>query len=149
MQHPRALPLCATVPVTLTGVSLGIQSICTPEDALFFPLSLVLHTAHIMHCIKYLLVFVRLRLHFLHENNQTRNRAPCVSSRAFDNGDGRPCRSLAFRLTLPDSRVFVCLISHLLRRAKTHRPRHILMHMLAHALPCSTCVLALCILDDT
>lgn len=38
------------------------------------PLSLspVLHTAHIMHCIKYLLVFVRQGLHFLQENNQIR-----------------------------------------------------------------------------
>lgn len=56
---------------------------------------------------------------------------------------------IPFHLTLPVSHVFVCLISHLLRHAKTHRPGHILMHMLTHTLPCSTCVLALCILDDT
>lgn len=37
-------------------------------------LSLVLHTAHIMHCIKYLLVFGRRGLHFLQRNNQNKNR---------------------------------------------------------------------------
>lgn len=58
-------PPRATVPAPLTGVSLGIQSVCPPEDALS-PSSPVLHTAHIMRCIKYLLVFVRLGLHFLH-----------------------------------------------------------------------------------
>lgn len=38
---------------------------CPPEDALS-PSSPVLHTAHIMRGIKYLLVFVRLGLQFLH-----------------------------------------------------------------------------------
>lgn len=47
---------------------------CPPEDALS-PSSPVLHTAHIMRCIKYLLVFVRLGLHFLHlKTIKNRNR---------------------------------------------------------------------------
>lgn len=45
--------------------------------------SLVLQTAHIMHCIKYLLVFVRLGLHFLHKNNQNKNRGASISLLAF------------------------------------------------------------------
>lgn len=57
--------------------------------------------------------------------------------------------AVAFHPALPVSRVFVCLISHLLRHAKAHGPGHILMHTLARARLCSTCVLALCILDDT
>lgn len=43
--HDIRIPLCAAEPVTLTGVSLGIQSICPREDALFlFPLRFTLHT---------------------------------------------------------------------------------------------------------
>lgn len=83
--HPDALfPPRATVPAPLTGVSLGIQSVCPPEDALSSS-SPVLHTAHIMRCIKYLLVFVRLGLHFLHlktiKNKNGAARSIFLSSR--------------------------------------------------------------------
>lgn len=45
--------------------------------------------------------------------------------------------AVAFHPALPVSRVFVCLISHLLRHAKAHGPGHILMHTLAHTRACA------------
>lgn len=46
MAKPPCMFPLATVPVTLTGVSLGIQSICPREDALFlFPLCFT-HSTH-------------------------------------------------------------------------------------------------------
>lgn len=74
---------------------------------------------------------------------------PCVRLATAMDGPAVLYTAVAFHLALPVSHVFVCLISHLLRHAKTHGPGHILMHMLAHARLCSTCVPALCILDDT
>lgn len=64
------------------------------------PLSLspVLHTAHIMHCIKYLLVFVRRGLHFLQKNNQNKKRGPCFLCLCLcvqgRNDNGQHCNSL-------------------------------------------------------
>lgn len=182
MPHPDALfPLCATVPAPLTGVSLGIQSVRPPEDALS-PSSPVLHTAHIMRCIKYLLVFVRLGLHFLHlktiKNKNGGDRSvflsprvcvlraeltawPSCKSHVHPSPPLRPPHLAWF--FFPNVFVFTQSVirlgmqKHGSVRACTsthsdtcaHLFRLVLMHVGAHTLPRNTCVLALCILDDT
>lgn len=152
---------------------------CPPEDALS-PSSPVLHTAHIMRCIKYLLVFVRLGLHFLHlKTIKNRNReagsfpplASClcvegrIDSRAELQISPPPPHPHLARFFFPNAFVFtqsvirlgmqkhasVCVCARTRTRsdARAHLFRLVLMHVGAHTLPGNTCVLALCILDDT
>lgn len=106
---------------------------CPPEDALS-PSSPVLHTAHIMRCIKYLLVFVRLGLHFLHlKTIKNRNReagsSPPLASCLCVEGriDSRAELQISTPLPLPPSSpsafffsqcICVYSISHPLRHAK-------------------------------
>lgn len=91
------------------------------------PLSLspVLHTARIMHCIKYLLVFVRRMLHILQRNNHhKRGRVfawACVFKAQMTLAPAATLLRIHIPLDLTQSvpLVFACLISHVLRHANT------------------------------
>lgn len=76
-KHPCAFPLCNSASNVNRSVIRNSKHMLSWGRPLSF--SLVHHTAHIMHCIKYLLVFVRLGLYFLHKNNQNMNRRTCNS----------------------------------------------------------------------
>lgn len=91
------------------------------------PLSLspVLHTARIMHCIKYLLVFVRRMLHFLQRNNHHKRARvfawACVFKAQMTLVPAATLLRIHIPLDLTQSvpLVFACLISHVLRHANT------------------------------
>lgn len=117
---------------------------CPPEDALS-PSSPVLHTAHIMRCIKYLLVFVRLGLHFLHlKTIKNRKREAgsfpplasclCVEGR-IDSRAELQISTLPLPPSSPSALIFsqcICVysISHPLRHAKACERVRVCAHTL-------------------